>query len=230
MLFLGLVTTASFASEPFSAGFDVSRNGKALGTMEMSLTETTPGNLEFVSRSEGTEGMAGLLAATIEERSWLRRSEFGFATIRYRYVQKMVGRKRERALDITDDGKIVESERDDQWNYRASGDVLDRHAAVLGVAKKLAAGASKGSVLSIDVAMRGEVEAWRFLVVGHETVQTSYGEVDAVRVERIRANANRHTVSWHSPRHSFMPVKVEQTEPDGELLTTVLKRFASVSQ
>mgnify|MGYP002783560486 FL=1 len=225
LMSLCLLSTQALAIDPFSATFDVSRNNKALGTMEMTLRETSPGSFEFASRTEGTEGMAGFLSASIEERSQLQRGAAGYATTRYRYQQKMVGRKRERSLDVAADGAIAEREKDDRWSYRASNPVLDRHAAVLGVAEKLADGANVGSVLSIDVALRGEVSPWRFLVVGHETIQTGSGKIATIRVERVRDNPNRKTVSWHAPSYQYLPVKVEQTEPDGETMASVLKRF-----
>lgn len=215
----------AMAVEPFQASFAVSRNGKALGTLQMTLTQPRPGEALFVSRTEGKGGLAGFLGVTIDERSELSIAADGIRTRSYRYQQDMVGRHRSRELTVGDDGKVSESDNGKSWTYQASEPVLDRHAAVLGIAGKLAAGVPNGAVFDLPVASKGEAESWRFLVVGSEAVDTGSGTIEAIRVERVRENAERKTVSWHAADHGYLPIKVEQIEPDGERLVSVLQTF-----
>lgn len=211
--------------EPFQASFAVSRNGKALGSMQMTLTRPRPGEALFVSHTEGKGGLAGFLGVTIDERSELIIGEGRLSTRSYRYRQDMVGRHRARELTVADDGTVSESDNDKTWTYQAGEPVLDRHAAVLGIAEKLAAGVPNGAVFDLPVASKGEAESWRFLVVGSEAVDTGSGTIDAIRVERVRENVERKTVSWHAADHGYLPIKVEQIEPDGERLLSVLQSF-----
>lgn len=216
--------------EPFQAAFTVSRNGKDLGVMDMHLSQPAAGQWLFVSRTEGNKGLAGFLGVTIEERSILDASAAELTTRSYRYQQDMFGRHRARALDIDAQGAIRESDDDKSWSYATSAPLLDKHAVVLGIAGRLAAGADPGSVFDLPVASKGKIESWRFLVVGTEEIQTGNGRISAVRVERVRENSERKTVSWHASAYRYLPVKVEQIESDGERLVSVLDRFAEGSK
>ncbi len=224
MLFTASVAVAGEIA-PFSASFTVSRNGDALGHMQMRLSQVSDTEWAFVSRTEGEKGLAGFLGVTIEERSRLLRGEAGFATAGYSYQQKMVGRNRKRELSRGTDGSISETDGDDSWNYSASGQVYDRHSSVLGIAEHLASGPTKGAIFDLPVASKGKLEKWRFLVVGEEEIQTGNGRKNATRVERMRENSDRKTISWHAADFGYLPVKVEQTEPDGEKLTSVLDSY-----
>lgn len=223
LLLASLAQAADLA--PFQASFTVSRNGKDLGEMQMQLNAIQPGEWLFVSRTEGNSGLAGFLGVTIEERSQLAVTDAGLTTRSYRYQQDMFGRHRKRELAVAADGAISESDDDKSWAYASVEPMLDRHAVVLGIAARLAAGADPGAVFDVPVASKGKIEQWRFLVVGMEEIETGNGRISAVRVERVRENSDRTTVSWHSPANAYLPVKVEQTEPDGERLTSVLKSF-----
>ena len=227
LIVLGLLfaATAPAASvDPFQASFTVSRNGKDLGVMRMQLRERSPGELEFVSRTEGKQGLAGFLGVTIEERSILRQDESGLASLSYNYQQDMFGRHRSRKLNVVG-GAVSESDDDKAWSYEVPEPVLDRHVAVLGIATRLGDGVANGSLFDLPVASKGKLESWRFLVVGPEEIDTGNGRIRAIRVERVRENADRKTVSWHAPEFGYMPVKVEQLEPDGEQLLSVLQKF-----
>ncbi len=76
-------------------------------------------------------------------------------------------------------------------------------------------------MFDLPVASKGKIESWRFLVVGTEEIQTGNGRISAVRVERVRENSERKTVSWHASAYRYLPVKVEQIEPDGERLVSI---------
>ncbi|MBK9654302.1 MAG: DUF3108 domain-containing protein [Rhodanobacteraceae bacterium] len=222
LLFAAAAPAASI--DPFQASFTVSRNGKDLGVMRMQLTEREPGELEFVSRTEGKQGLAGFLGVTIEERSILRQDESGLTSLSYGYQQDMFGRHRSRKLSISE-GAVSESDDDKSWNYAVTGPVLDRHVTVLGIAARLREGVADGSLFDLPVASKGKLESWRFLVVGPEEIDTANGRISAIRVERVRENSDRKTVSWHAPQFGYLPVKVEQIEPDGEQLLSVLQKF-----
>ncbi|MFO1494167.1 MAG: DUF3108 domain-containing protein [Lysobacterales bacterium] len=225
---LGILLAQTLAAEPqaFEATFTVSRNDKALGQMQMKLSPAGSG-WQFVSRTEGNKGLAGFLGVTIEERSTLRLLGDRLSTERYRYQQDMIGRHRSRSLEVGADGKIAETDNDDHWQYHSQAPLVDKHAVVLAIAERLTAGADAGTVFDIPVASKGKVESWRFLIAGRESISTGTGQIDTVRVERLRENSDRKTVSWHAAAYGYLPVKVEQVEPDGERLVSLLEHFGA---
>jgi hypothetical protein len=213
------------APVPFEADYTVSRNGKPLGDMRSRLSRAGDSAMVYHSVTEGRNGLAGLLGVRIEEESHLGVAGDVLQSSAYRYRQEMVARKRERSLKIEADGQVSERDNDRQWQYTASGGALDRHSVVLAIALRLREGAGDGVVFDVPVADKGAVEPWRFLVAGRERIDIGQGAVDTIRIERVRKDSQRKTVSWHAPEMDFMPVKVEQVEPDGEVLLSVLQRY-----
>lgn len=218
------------ALEPFEASFAVSRNGSAMGVMSTRLSSPGEGRWQYVSTTEGQGGMAGFLGARIEERSELSLSGAALQTVRYQYRQKIGPRTRQRSLQQLGADQWVETDNRKSWQFTESAAVLDRHAVVLALAQALAQDAENGRVIELLVADKGEAENWRFKVGSMEPVATGKGEVRAVRVERLRADSKRKTVSWHDPDRQYLPIQVEQTEPDGEHMRSVLQTFAVTSE
>jgi hypothetical protein len=219
------VELAAAAPESFEAVYTVSRNGKALGEMHSRLHRTADGTLVYRSVTEGRKGLAGVLGVRIEEESQLDVAGDGLRSRAYRYRQEMVARKRERNWRLAADGRVTETDNHRQWHYTAYGAVLDRHSVVLGIATRLRQGVREGAVFELPVADKGKVAQWRFLVSGRERIDTGKGSIEAIRIERVRKDSERKTVSWHAPEMDFLPVKVEQVEPDGEVLLSVLQRY-----
>jgi hypothetical protein len=224
-LLLASVCAAGTPLAPFSASYVVQRNGKDLGSMRMTLAAAGEGRWQFESHTRGTSGMASLLKVSIQEQSTLRYEQGSYVSEAYRYQQDMLGRHRSRDFQRGADGSIAERDNDKYWRYTASGPVLDRHAVVLAIAEALRDGAVLQGEIALPVVSKGKVESWRFRVAGEESVDTALGALRAVRVERIREDSKRTTVSWHAPQHAYLPVKVEQVEPDGERLVSVLSRM-----
>lgn len=224
-LLMASVCADASALGAFEARFSVSRNDKLLGTMNMQLSSPKSGDWVFVSHTEGQKGMAGFLGVSIVETSRLTQAPEGLTTLGYDYQQDMVARHRRRSLSVSADGSVVENEGGKRWNYSLIRPAFDRHAVVLGIAERLANKVELGSVFDLPVAGKGKVESWRFLVVGEEQIDTGAGKIAAIRVERMRDNAERKTTSWHARSMDYLPVKVEQTEPDGQRLSSVLQNY-----
>lgn len=220
-----LLAPPGWSIEPFEARFAVSRNGSEAGTMQMRLSETEAGRFEFHSATRARGGMAGFLGASIDEHSQLRHDGQAWETLAYRYQQDLGVRKRRRSLERGVDGSWREVDGRRQWQYRAEGPLLDRHAVILAIADALREDASEGRVLAFQVADKGEVETWRFRVGPPETLKTGLGPIEAVRVERLREHARRQTISWHAADYAWLPVQAEQKESDGESILSVLNGY-----
>lgn len=211
------------ALSPFAADYDVLENGKRIGGASLELTRSGD-RWRFTTVTEGQGGMAGFLGARIAETSELQLDGEGvLRTLDYRYSQEVAWRDRNRSLRIDPaSGEVHETDRKRKWTYASRGPVLDRHAVVLAVSMDLAA---SGTPARHAVAHGGEVETWTFADRGEERVATDLGDMQALKVERVRENPGRSTVSWHAPRWQHLPVVIEQVEPDGKRYRMVLKRW-----
>ncbi|GHE92484.1 hypothetical protein GCM10011501_22540 [Thalassotalea profundi] len=52
-------------------------------------------------------------------------------------------------------------------------------------------------------------------------ISTDVGELECVKVTRVRKNSTRKTTLWFSEKYSFIPVKVLQKK-DGEEVATMI--------
>ena len=59
-------------------------------------------------------------------------------------------------------------------------------------------------------------------VKGREVVKTPAGELDAIRVERVK-DASKTTIFWVAPELGYIPVRVEQRKNDSEVLSIALR-------
>lgn len=211
------------ALEAFAGEYEVYQDGDRIGVAQLKLTAIVDGKWLFTTVTEGEGGMAGFLGARVEETSTLYEQDGQLGTRQYAYKQKVAWRDRERSLQVDmASGAVDERDRKQRWNYHAEGPVLDRHALVLAVSQDLAA---DGQVHPHAVAHKGEVSEWRFEQGQPENVVTGVGTMRAVRLERIRDNKERRTISWHAEQFGWLPVVIEQIEPDGKQYRMQLKRW-----
>ena len=84
----------------------------------------------------------------------------------------------------------------------------------------------KRGELWYPVADRDELNTQLFRVVGREKMQTALGMLNAVKVQRIRENANgKATTLWLALDKQFIPLRIEQKEGNGD---TIEMRITSV--
>lgn len=211
-------STHAFAASltPYTAEYEVLRNGERLGHGRVSLRLVEGDRWELLSSTRGTEGLAGLAGAEIVERSTLQVFDGRLETIDYQFRQDIAWKSRERSVRFdSGGGKIVSRDRDREYPFRFERGVLDRQAVVLALAQDLAAG--KRGELSYTVVDRDEFGPQRYRVRAEERVQTPAGKLRALRVERVRREARgRTTTSWLGIEQGYLPVRVLQREPDGD--------------
>ncbi len=199
---------------PYKARYQVLRNGDTLGQAVVTLARD---GVAWRMRSEtrGTQGLAALAKVEIVEDSHFRMRKGRPETLDYRFHQKAAWKNRERAVEVdAAGGRIVSSEKERQHRFAYRPGVIDRHIVTLALAQDLARGET-GDLL-YPVVDRDEFEDHRYRVGGRETVTSPLGALRTLRVTRVREKPGRVTDSWLAVDRGFVPVKVLQTEPDGE--------------
>lgn len=222
-----LLPALALAAMPpaYSARYEVRRNGERIGEAIVALKPLGSGRAEFSTSVVGSEGLAALAAATVDERSTLRWREGTPETVSWNYRQKLAWKSRERSLAVDADGRRLDlRDRDKRYSppYRAG--VLDRHAVTVALMQDLAAGRSGD--LRYFVPDKDDLQSWTFRTGASERMDTPMGAQRVLRVERVRESANgRSTTLWLGQDRNFIPLRILQTEPDGE---TVDMRILSI--
>ena len=93
-------------------------------------------------------------------------------------------------------------------------ETVDGFSATLRLARALAKGEEHLSMPTIDD--KGEHETLVFRRVGRERIEVPLGTFDTVRVDRVRRDSDRETITWLAPALAWVAVRIDQRE-DGEL-------------
>jgi hypothetical protein len=71
----------------------------------------------------------------------------------------------------------------------------------------------EGAVVTMDVAGPGDVDSYRFMVVGNETIETAAGPMEAIKLDRPRMEPNFQRIEvWLAPSRRYLPVAVRFTD------------------
>ena len=215
LLLGGLAHAATL--QPYVATYAVTRNGDTLGQATVTLKQT-PGGWDFDSLTHGTSGLAALAAADVDEHSQVAVTAGILETRNYHYRLKSIVKSSERNIAVDPASKnIVISDKKHTQSFPMQPGILDQQSVTLAIAQDLANG--KRSTLTYNVAGKDHVSVERYQVGKEQTVSVPAGPQRTVTVTRLRDNGGgRVTASWFGLDNGFVPVRVVQTEPNGEVL------------
>jgi hypothetical protein len=221
LLSLSMSSSVSAAPSQFRADYELYRNGKLMGSSNITLSKTRRG-YQFQTLSESEGGWASIIGgAEIKETSEFVILGEQFQPINYSYRQSVSFKKRKREISYDWSKKWArEDDGDNVVSYLLPEGTLDRNLVVLAIAEDLKA---KRTSLEHVVAYKGEATPWQFKNAGLQKVATAMGSIEAVRVERVRQNKERSTISWHAEKFGFLPIKIEQREPNGDTIEMRIK-------
>jgi hypothetical protein len=203
---------------PYTANYEVLRNGDRAGQATVSLKPLGGGRAEFRSSTTGSEGLAALAGAAVEERSVLRWQEGAPETVSWEYHQKVAWKSRDRSLAVDPAARRLDlRDKDKRYSppYRAG--VLDRQSVTVALMQDIAAGRS--GELRYSVPDKDDMGTWVFRTGGSERLDTPLGAQRALRVERVReGGGGRSTTLWLAQDRGYVPLRILQKEPDGETI------------
>jgi hypothetical protein len=93
---------------------------------------------------------------------------------------------------------------------------LDQHSLTLALMADLRAGKKSGTLV-YPIVNKGKREDNTFRIAGTQTLVTSLGKLNTVRVERIRETPNgKSTRIWFASDRNFLPVMFQQVDDNGD--------------
>jgi hypothetical protein len=203
---------------PYVARYEVLRNGERAGESTVSLKTLQGGRAELHTSTSGSEGLAAIAGAAVDERSVLRWQEGAPETVSWDYHQKIAWKSRDRSLDVDAAGRRLElRDKDKRYSPPYRPGVLDRHAVTVALMQDLAAG--RDGELRYFVPDKEQMGTWVFRTGASERLQTAIGAQRALRVERVReGGGGRSTTLWLAQDRGYVPLRILQKEPDGETI------------
>jgi hypothetical protein len=220
LLLGGLAQAAEL--KPYTATYEVARNGDTIGHATVTLKQI-PGGWDYESLTHGTNGLAALAAADIDEHSQisvnagtleLRSNEYRLSTI-------VKSSRRSITVDPTSNRVVVRDKKHDA-EYPMQAGALDQQSVTVAIAQDLANG--KHGTLTYNVAGRNEISTQRYQVGKEQTLHVPAGSQRTVAVTRLRDSpGGRVTASWFGLDNGFVLVRSVQTEPNGEVFEMKLE-------
>ncbi len=218
-LLLALASSAfAAAPPPFTARYEVLRNGDPTGEATISFSAGADGHYQLRTITSGTSGLAALTGLHVEETSVLSWRGQQPETLRYDYVQKVGWKSRERHLRVDPASQRIDyqdKDRDYSPTYRSG--VLDRHAITVALMQDAALG--KSGDLLFWVPDKDSLQPWHYRTGATSMLQTALGPQPGLRVDRIRDDdSGRKTTLWLATGRGFVPLRLIQSEDNGETI------------
>ncbi|TCD21246.1 DUF3108 domain-containing protein [Pseudomonas sp. IC_126] len=196
--------------KPFSASYTADwKQVPVSGTAQRSL-EKLEGNtwqLDFE---------ASMLVASFNERSTFTVEGETFIPQKYRLKRSGLGKGKSIKHDFDWQAKQVTGEdRGDPVKLPLNRGLLDKSTYQIALQEAVAAGEKSMSYQVVD---GDEIETYDFRVLGEEAVSTKAGQIDAIKVERVRdpTQSKRQTILWFAKDWDYMLVRLHQVEKDGK--------------
>ncbi len=196
--------------KPFSATYTADwKQVPVSGTAKRSLEKLDDGNwrLDFE---------ASMLVASLNERSTFSLEGETFLPHSYRLKRSGLGKGKAIKHNFDWEAKeVVGEDRGDPVKLPLNRGLMDKSTYQVALQHAVAAGEKSMSYQVVD---GDEIETYDFRVLGQEQVSTKAGQVDAIKVERVRdpTQSKRQTILWFATDWDYLLVRLHQIEKDGK--------------
>ncbi|MGE6992157.1 DUF3108 domain-containing protein [Stutzerimonas zhaodongensis] len=196
--------------KPFSASYTADwKQVPVSGTAQRSLEKRGDNTWEL-------DFEASMLVASFNERSVFTVEGETFLPQKYRLKRSGLGKGKSIEHDFDWQAKqVVGEDRGDPVKLPLHRGLLDKSTYQIALQHAVAAGEKSMSYQVVD---GDEIETYDFRVLGEEKVSTKAGQVDAIKVERVRdpTQSKRQTILWFAKNWDYMLVRLHQVEKDGK--------------
>ncbi len=189
----------------FTAHYRLLRNGSPIGKATLTLAAGANGTWTFTTQSEGTSGLASLLAAGTREVSvfrWVGDLPQGES---YTYAMHTRIKQRHRKVQFDWAAHRITVVDDGTHTFATRPGAMERHTVPLALAAGLAAGQSD---FALPVAVRDRIETQHYVTDGRQSLSVPAGTFDAVRVSRT--GGGEKFEAWFAPGKVPAPVKIDK--------------------
>lgn len=166
---------------------------------------------------------ASMMIANLNESSVIKVDKDALLPQSYHFERGGLGKAKKTDLDFDWTTKTVTgTDRNDAIKLSVDRGVVDKSTYQLVLQRDVAAGKK---AMSYQVVDGDSIDTYDFRVLGTEKVATEAGQVDAVKVERVRdpTQNKRITVLWFAKDWNYLLVRLQQVETDGKEYNIMLK-------
>ncbi|HJU25346.1 MAG TPA: DUF3108 domain-containing protein [Rhodanobacteraceae bacterium] len=200
----------------FTARYQLLKDGSPIGEATMTLQSSGDDTWTFTTASRGTQGLAALISANIQETSTFRWKGSLPEGLSYDYAMDAAIKHKERHVRFDWTGNTIVVDDKGEHRFAAQPGALERHTTVLAIAAGLRDGKRK---FDLPVAVRDRIETQHYAAQGKQQVQVPAGDFDAIHV--VRTNGGGFE-AWFTPK---FPVPLQVAQDDGGELMMKLESY-----
>ena len=207
------------ALTPFSITYQVSHQGHQAGEATQTLSkEQDHYTLRFYSDLQ-----LFFFKHTREEVSQFSWHQDRIRPHQYSIKTSGIGKKRNAQLVFDWDKHEVENHVSSPiWRAPLEEDTQDRLSHQLMLKHGLQQGKTE---FHFTVADGGKIKAYHYALEETETLETPLGQIDALRIKRIRNNQRRQTWLWFAPSLDYALVRIRQTKDGQEQADSIISQL-----
>ncbi len=225
LLFLLLCTGGATADqtqlpERFRAVYSLSQGGVTLARLEREGHRAEDGSYVIESEARPVGLAAWILRATSRERSQWRLE--GDRVVPLRYFYEETG-GREKSMDLFFDwekGIAIDHRSHRRWELPE--DAQDQTSIQFAIMAALRQGKERFHFSLLD---GKRIKSHHYRVLARKRLDTALGRLEVVEVKEIRPPGRRHSIFWCSPRHAYLPMRIEQRKRGTIPLITVIEEL-----
>ncbi len=211
----------------FEAWYQLNYSGMTVGEVHWTLKKNTDGRFLYRAVSTPT-GLFALVRKEkiVEQSEWIYH-ESEFRPLHYRYERS--GGKREKLIMVDFDWQqsvATTTAKGKTWKMDVPLGTLDKSIYLLAMMRDLNHGKQD---INYPVADGGRLKHYLLKVTGREKIHTSVGELDTLKIRRIRRKKKRReTWIWAAPELQYLPVRVMHVEKDGARVELSLRSIQGI--
>ncbi len=216
------------AAEPveFSAYYEARTNGMR-GTAERHLVHLADNNYRLNISLEAK--MAGINIGDLKQTSELSLVDNQIVPQHYSYLVSGITTGSETVSFNWDAGVALSTEDEQSWTLDLEPGVLDQLSLQLSLAQQLAEStySEPGQLQEFEFRLvdGDEIATHRYRNLGAEILQTPLGELNSIKLERIRkTDSGRQTLIWFATDWHNLLARIEQISPSGLRIELALER------
>lgn len=219
---------------PAPAAYTAEYEARAMGMSTNAYRRLELGADQQYSLSHGLSvSVLGANLITVEERSQFSWDNNGAVPLSYHYKQTGVRRRDEQVTfnwSSTDQPSTADMMRDSREQTldinKATLDNLSFSAQLSADLMHKPELRAADTVLSYQILDARRLETHEYRVLGEERISTPAGELDTIKLERIRdIESERSTLIWLSAAHQYTLAKLSQTEGGGSAMELSLTQI-----
>jgi hypothetical protein len=216
------------AISPYTATYEVARNGTTIGRVDASLSRRDDGLWHYRIESEATVWYVRMLGVSATESAWFQWHDGRILPLTYHHVSREPGRDRfwQHQYDW-EAGVSRTNTRDGQFVIELEPGTVDpltlRAAAIQRIAEQAPAFAG----FELAVLERDEIETQQYRFVDRQRVEAAGRCFDTAVFQRFRkAGSSRNYTAFHARSLDWVPVRIVH-EDDGTTMALTLTDWQS---